>query len=91
MAGGTQTVISIHEFKKKWGTETWRLLIETFIKRAPSFPGDLELARAIGEMVADLGSALKTENNAQDIGNKERHSESLGDEPEINHAYRKRP
>lgn len=58
--------MNIHDFKTKWGTEGWRLLIEAFIKRAPSFPGDLELAGKIGEMVSDLESALESENNSED-------------------------
>lgn len=47
------------EFLKKWGTHGWTLVIEEFIQRAPSFHGDLELAKTIGEIVADLQSVLE--------------------------------
>lgn len=53
-------VISIAEFKNKYGRRGWKLLIEEFIKRSPAFSGDEELAKSIGEMVADLESALES-------------------------------
>lgn len=54
-------VTSIQEFKTKYGTKGWRLLVEEFINRAPTFRGDTVLAKGIGEMMADLESALKEE------------------------------
>ncbi len=46
------------EFLEKYGTHGWRLVIEQFIERAPEFKGDKEIAKIIGEIVADLESVL---------------------------------
>lgn len=53
-----KAVITLDEFQKKWGTHGWQLPIEEFIRRAPEFKGDLELAKVIGEIFADLESVL---------------------------------
>lgn len=47
------------EFLAKYGTHGWQLLIGEFIRRAPEFPGDLQLADEIGKMVTDLSSVLE--------------------------------
>jgi hypothetical protein len=54
------TVVNVQEFRDKWGIETPGLLIARFIELAPEFPGDKLLAERLGEMVADLESALKS-------------------------------
>lgn len=48
----------IRLFKKKYGTLTPGLLIGKLVLLAPDFPGDLELARELGRMIADLETAL---------------------------------
>ena len=50
--------MDIHAFKAKYGVATPGLLIGRFIEAAPSFQQEASLAKAIGEMVADLESAL---------------------------------
>ncbi len=50
--------MNIQDFKKKYGVKTPGLLVEEFIRKAPDFPGGLELARSLGTMIADLESAL---------------------------------
>ena len=50
--------MDIKEFVKKYGYNTPTLLIAQFIQKAPEFPGDKELAKGLGEMVADLEEAL---------------------------------
>ena len=52
-------VANIQEFKKKYGTKTPGLLIGKFVKLAPEFPGDRELARELGVLAADLEVALR--------------------------------
>lgn len=51
--------MTIKEFIAKYGTEGWRLPIEEFIRRAPFFKTDAELAGAIGEFSTDLQRALE--------------------------------
>src|SRR5262245_50885751 len=51
--------MDIKEFKRKYGTTGWQLPIEEFIRRAPEFKGDEELARLIGGIAADLKSVLE--------------------------------
>ena len=50
--------MDIHAFKAKYGITTPGLLIGRYIEAAPSFQQEASLAKAIGEMVADLESAL---------------------------------
>ena len=48
------------DFIKKYKTQdAWKAPIEEFIRKAPEFSGDLELARSIGELMADLEFALR--------------------------------
>lgn len=54
-------VFNLSDFKKKYGTKTFGLVIGEFIKRAPSFRGDDALAAEIGEMLVDLETALTHE------------------------------
>jgi len=54
-------VITIQEFLAKYGTHTPGLMVETFIKQAPPFDGEVKLAMALGELMADLQSTLITE------------------------------
>lgn len=51
----------VSEFKAKYGEHGagLRLVIEEFIKRAPEFKGDSELAKMIGEGMADLEAVLR--------------------------------
>lgn len=48
----------IHEFKKKYGSKELGILVGEFIKQAPEFKGDRELARKIGRVIGDLEFAL---------------------------------
>jgi hypothetical protein len=50
--------MTIDEFAKKYGTRGAALIVGEFIRRAPDFPGDERLAKEIGEVMADLCSAL---------------------------------
>lgn len=54
------TPMNIEEFKKQYGVRGFGLssLVQEFIRRSPEFPGDRELAGMIGEVMADLESAL---------------------------------
>ena len=52
-------VASIHEFRKKYGTQGFQLMVEEFIRRAPEFKGDGDLAKMIGVAAADLQFALE--------------------------------
>ena len=47
------------EFLAKYGTRGWQLVVEEFIRRAPSFPGDIKLATEIGRTFGDLESVLR--------------------------------
>ena len=48
------------DFIKKYKTQdAWKAPIEELIRKAPEFPGDLELSKRIGELVADLEFALR--------------------------------
>ncbi len=51
-------VVSVEDFIRKWGTKGWSFPIEKFIADAPSFPKEKELAGIIGEISADLETAL---------------------------------
>ena len=53
------TVQTIADFKEKYGTKGFHLLIAEFIARAPEFRGDKELAAAIAQAMGDLEEALK--------------------------------
>lgn len=57
----TEGVCSIAEFRKKYGAhgKQFRLLVEEFIARAPSFEGEEGLSRELGFAMADLEAALK--------------------------------
>lgn len=57
------TVTTIAEFNKKYGQDAWRLIIETFMARAPEFPGEAHLADAIGEIIIDLETVLNNPSN----------------------------
>lgn len=46
------------EYLKKWGTRGLSLLVAKLIEKAPTFQGDTELAKMLGEACADLESAL---------------------------------
>lgn len=48
----------IHEFKKKYGSKELGILVGEFIKQAPEFQGDRELARKIGRVIGDLEFVL---------------------------------
>ena len=50
--------MTIEEFIKKYGVETFGLLIGKFIKLAPEFEGGGKLAQEIGKISGDLESAL---------------------------------
>jgi hypothetical protein len=45
------------EFFAKWGIE-WESCIVKFIEKSPSFEGDIELAKKIGYLLADLSSVM---------------------------------
>lgn len=51
--------MTIQDFKNKYGTMTFGLVIGKFIQNAPEFPGDIELAKELGQISADLESALE--------------------------------
>lgn len=52
-------VVSIEQFKRKYGRVGFNLVLSEFIKRAPEFPGDNLLIQNLNVMMADLESALK--------------------------------
>lgn len=54
-----EPVTNIKEFLEKYGTETVSLAVSRLIEKAPKFDGDIELARLLGEMMADLKMALR--------------------------------
>lgn len=51
--------MSLQEFAVKYGIEGWSLPMEEFIRRAPEFQGDKEIAKIIGEINADLQSVIE--------------------------------
>jgi hypothetical protein len=51
-------VTTIQDFKRKYGTKGWQLVIEEIIRRAPAYPNDTQLAAELGRIVADLESIL---------------------------------
>lgn len=52
--------MTFDEFVIKYGTHDFSLPIKEFIRRAPEFPADKELAKIIGELMGDLESAALT-------------------------------
>ena len=52
------SVDTIEDLLRKYGVKTITLVVETFVRRAPEFEGDGELARRLGVMMADLESGL---------------------------------
>jgi hypothetical protein len=44
-------------FLAKWGPD-WDSLIIEFVEKSPSFEGDIELARKIGYLIADIQSSM---------------------------------
>lgn len=48
----------IYDFKKEHGSRGLSLLIQEFIRKAPEFEGDMELAKKLGRIVGDLEYAL---------------------------------
>lgn len=55
------TVFSIADFKKKYGSKTPGLLVGKFISKSPHFEGQEALTFALGTMMADLAFALENE------------------------------
>lgn len=53
------SVLTIEDFLKKYGYHTFTAVLGEFIKLAPPFPREQELAGTLGYMVADLETALK--------------------------------
>ncbi len=51
--------MDIKDFCRKYGYRGLSCVVEEFIRRAPGFPGDLELAEALGKILVDLESGLK--------------------------------
>jgi len=49
----------MQEFLQKYGYRSFGLLVARFIEAAPEFEGGKELARMLGEAIADLESALR--------------------------------
>jgi hypothetical protein len=58
-------VLTISDFQKKYGAKgfAFRHVLEEFIYRSPDFPGAMDMAKALGEMMADLESALQDHHN----------------------------
>lgn len=54
-----QYVTNIDEFLDKWGTEGPGLIIGEYVRRSPTFEGSAELAKMLGELLADLQVSLK--------------------------------
>lgn len=54
-----KAIASMKEFIEKWGTVGWKIPIKEFIERSPEFRGDVEIAKIIGEVVADLETAIR--------------------------------
>lgn len=52
-------VVTLDEFRAKWGSRLPGIVVCEFIRRAPGFAGKTELAIPIGEMIADLEAMLK--------------------------------
>lgn len=59
----SHTVTDIASFKAKYGrsAKIFAILLSKFINNAPEFPGDAELAKGLGEAMADLQDALQGE------------------------------
>ena len=54
----TTSVASVQDFKRKYGTRTFGMLVGKLVLLAPEFPAESVLARALGEATADLEAAL---------------------------------
>jgi hypothetical protein len=52
--------VDIHTYLQKYGYRGLSVAVGEFIRRAPEFRGDQELAKVLGEMIADLESALQS-------------------------------
>lgn len=52
-------VTNLPEFVAKYGQHGARLLVESFIRAAPEFPGDVNIANDLAILMADLQSVLK--------------------------------
>lgn len=50
-------------FVERYGYKGLTVAVSEFIARAPEFPGDVELAKVIGEMLGNLEVALREVNN----------------------------
>jgi hypothetical protein len=51
-------IMTLEEFIQRNGTETFRLFVESFIRKAPEFEGDQALAMEIGRIMGDLDSVF---------------------------------
>ena len=56
-------MMTLEDFRKKYGRIGWQLPLKEFITRAPSFQGDTQLAQVLEEIMADLETALEEANN----------------------------
>lgn len=52
-------VTNFDEFCKKYGSETVSLLVGRFIRLSPDFEEGADLARKLGEAMADLETAIR--------------------------------
>ena len=55
----SNAVSTIQDFIRKYGTDSLDLVVSEYIQRAPAFKGDAIIAVQIGEMMADLKTALR--------------------------------
>lgn len=51
--------MTIQEYARRYGTRGTEMIVEELILRAPAFPGDKEIAKALGVMMADLREVLE--------------------------------
>lgn len=70
----SQAVISLADFKAKYGSLGWRSAIEQFIRLAPEFEGDERLAIQIGVVLADIESVLVSGEQPRNTTPTEAHS-----------------
>lgn len=54
-------------YLEKYGTLSLTLLISTFVKKAPEFPGDEAIAGELGQALAMLEAALIEVSNSKEV------------------------
>jgi len=56
--GRVKKISNFSEFKQKYGRRYASILISEYVLRSPEFDGDIELAKRLGELIADLETIM---------------------------------